>query len=472
MNNERATFQVSGLSGQQLRLGTSTTTQLPSGLRPSQLSDTRKGLGTVTYSSISKPWMASPTGNAANKTISLNRPTYYQAPRASHTTRPSLSSTPIQPTFQTSNSARKFTTAIPISVGSTTSSNRPTIAERLSNTFKQTTVQTAAPIVKVAASPVSDKLLVATTLTNTAVLGDVHSIYSPKMISSPSGARNIEVTYDENSERRPASIHRLTVEQIAAKPSEPVIITSRSGSAQLGPGGVSEPPTSIRANNLSGHKMPNREISAAGADHIRGPLESATSFGRYLHGAGLGLEHAGSMTARPTTGTRGIYNRDTFLLDSARLTDGNNSFRATLNSLQPQPWTQRETQDTFIREVRGGSALPPHINLSAPRPAAASAPWTDRERFPTRNTNPSPELDEHARQTGLTDQIRRELRRLNLEPHIGSLIRKVNSTATQGNPATSSQQEDTILRDLVRDLEEKVSLKRERYFELLEVNLL
>lgn len=463
--SSRPTYQVSGLNKQPLTLTTTGLGQRPSATRISIGGETRRGYGTTTYTPTSKPILSTPTGFSTARYPSSTAPqgTYYNTTRVSQTARPSLTTTSvISPgAFQTSNSARKFvsSTAIPISTGSIAGARA---LERLSNQAKPSTVETTGPIVKIAGSPYSDK-----TLLTPAPLGETHSIYSPRIVSNPSGTRQVEVTYDENGERRPASVHRLTVESIPAKISEAIVITSRSGSAQPAPRGLSEPPASTFSHQ--GLNRVSMEVSTTGADSIRQPLGLATSFGRYLNAtAGVGIEQSGSLTERGTADARILYNRETLGFETSRQTDGNNSFRATLNSLQHQPYTQRNTHDTFIREVRGGSALPPHINLSVPRAQMAPGLLTDRETGPFRTTNPA-EIDEHVRQTGLTDHIRRELRRLGLEDQAGALIRRVNNTAVQTPNAIIAKQSDTILRDRVADLDEKVRQKRERYFALLEV---
>lgn len=462
----RPTFQVSGLNKQPLTLNTTGLAPRPSATRISIGGETRRGYGTSTYTPTGKPILGTLPGlnNARYTSTTAPQTTYYSGTRISQTARPSLTSTlgtSSGATYQTSGSARKLVspTAIPISI-STVSGARA--LERLSNQGKPSGVEAPASIVKIAGSPYTDKSVL-----SAAPLAETHSIYSPRIVSNPSGTRQVEVTYDENGERRPASVHRLTVESIPAKPSEAVVITSRSGSAQPNARGFSEPPASTFS-----HQALNRvsmEVSTTGADSVRQPL----SFGRYLNAtAGIGIEPTGSLTDRGTGDTRVLYNRDTLDLDNGRATEGNNSFRATLQSLQHQPWTQRHTHDTFIREVRGGSALPPHINLSAPRAPAGQGLLTDRETGPFRPTNPSAEMEEHARQTGLTDQIRRELRRLGLEAQIGALMRRVNASAVTNYLPTNAQHSDAILRDRVADLEEKVRQKRERYFALLEVGRL
>lgn len=464
--SSRPTYQVSGLNKQPLTLTTTGLGQRPSATRISIGGETRRGYGTATYTPTAKPIISTPTGFSTGKYPSSATPqgTYYSTTRVSQTARPSLTTTSITSpgaTFQTSNSARKLvnSAAIPIITGSLSGARA---LERLSNQAKPSTVDTPFSIVKIAGSPYTDK-----TILTPAPLAETHSIYTPRIVTNPSGTRQVEITYDEHGERRPASVHRLTVESIPAKSSEPIVITSRSGSVQPAARGLSEPPASTFSHQ--GLNRVSMDVSTTGADSVRQPLGLATSFGRYLNATtGVGVEQTGSLTERGTADVRILYNRETLGFDTARQTDGNNSFRATLNSLQHQPWTQRNTHDTFIREVRGGSALPPHINLSAPRAQMATGLLTDRETGPFRLTNPA-EIDEHVKQTGLTDHIRRELRRLGLEDQIGALIRRVNTAAAQSPNALIAKQSDTILRDRVADLDEKVHQKRERYFALLEV---
>jgi hypothetical protein len=455
--SSRATFQVSGLQKQQLTLATASIAQRPSATRMSIGGEGRRTYGPTAYNPTSKYVAASPTSFAAPKILTSNATNYYSSQRISQSGRAAIASpTNFTSTYLTSNSARKSNSTIPISINSLTATRA---FERSSNTAKQSSAAEPIPSTsKVAASPQTDKLNV-----QPPAMGELHSIYSPRVITSPSGARAVEITYDEKGERRPASIHRLTVETVAPRSSDPIVITSRSVGSQQGGRGYSEQSATGTANNLAGNIVPNLEISTSRTDHPRQPLgDAATSFGRYLNStAGVGFHQTTSLTARGTADTRLLYGRDTLGYETVRNTDGNNSFRATLNSLQAQPWTQRDTQDTFIREVRGGSTIAPYMNASAPRAAAVSGLLTDRAR----TTNPSSELDEHARQTGLTDQIRRELRRLGLESEVGHVIRRVTTCTIQ----TQSHHADALLKDRVADLEEKVELKRERYFALLEV---